>query len=124
MGSVCVRDLFFELCRTGFQNLDRIKDVSKQSKQLDELTAKTREAKRYLCLLHSLHSIMSLWVTEDHSLCTTMAMGDGYESTAHSFHICFGLDEIDSTSFGYVTCFCGVFSSYFSNRQSRYSASK
>jgi hypothetical protein len=32
------------------------------------LTAKMREAKRYVCLLHSLHSIMSLWVTEDHSL--------------------------------------------------------
>ncbi|CAM6024067.1 unnamed protein product [Sphagnum balticum] len=66
----------FKNLSTGFQKLDRIKDVSKQSKQLDELTAKTREAKRYLCLLHSLHSIMSLWVTEDHSLCTTMAMGD------------------------------------------------
>jgi hypothetical protein len=32
----------------GFQKLDKIKDVSKQSKQLEELTAKMREAKRYV----------------------------------------------------------------------------
>ncbi|KAH9532652.1 hypothetical protein CY35_18G010000 [Sphagnum magellanicum] len=32
----------------GFQKLDKIKDVSKQSKQLEELTAKMREAKRLI----------------------------------------------------------------------------
>jgi hypothetical protein len=85
-----------------------------------------REAAAALCAPVVARRIasLSLRVTEDHSLCTTMAMGEGYESTAHSFHICFGLDGIDSTSFGYVTCFCGVFSSYISDRQSRYRASK
>ncbi|CAK9222282.1 unnamed protein product [Sphagnum troendelagicum] len=38
----------FKNLSTGFQKLDRVKDVSKQSKQLDELTAKMREAKRYV----------------------------------------------------------------------------
>ncbi len=43
----------FELCRTGFQKLDKTKDVSKQSKQLEELTAKMRDAKRYASHINS-----------------------------------------------------------------------
>ena len=39
--------------RTGFQKLDKIKDVNRQSKQMEDLTAKMREAKR--CPLLSLH---------------------------------------------------------------------
>ncbi|CAK9249723.1 unnamed protein product [Sphagnum jensenii] len=44
----------FKNLSTGFQKLDRIKDASKQSKQLDELTAKMREAKRQPATRHSL----------------------------------------------------------------------
>lgn len=38
----------FKLLSTGFQRLDKIKDVGRQSKQLEELTAKMREAKRMI----------------------------------------------------------------------------
>jgi len=38
----------FKNLSTGFQKLDKIKDVCKQSKHMDELTAKMREAKRYV----------------------------------------------------------------------------
>jgi len=34
-------------CRKGFQNLEKIKDVNRQSRQLEELTGKMRECKRY-----------------------------------------------------------------------------
>jgi len=34
-------------CRNGFQRLDKIKDSTRQSKQLEELTDKMRECKRY-----------------------------------------------------------------------------
>lgn len=34
------------MCRNGFQKLDKIKDPSRQSKQLEELTGKMRECKR------------------------------------------------------------------------------
>jgi hypothetical protein len=50
MVTMCKR---FELCRTGFQKLDKTKDVSKQSKQLEELTAKMRDAKRYASHINS-----------------------------------------------------------------------
>jgi SNARE protein len=33
-------------CRNGFQRLDKIKDSTRQSKQLEELTDKMRECKR------------------------------------------------------------------------------
>lgn len=40
--------LWFPLStRNGFQRLDKIKDSSRQSKQLEELTGKMRECKRY-----------------------------------------------------------------------------
>ncbi|CAM6013392.1 unnamed protein product [Sphagnum balticum] len=38
----------FKSLSTGFQKLDKTKDVSKQSKQLEELTAKMRDAKRLI----------------------------------------------------------------------------
>jgi hypothetical protein len=34
-------------CRKGFQNLEKIKDANRQSRQLEELTGKMRECKRY-----------------------------------------------------------------------------
>lgn len=39
--------------RNGFQKLDKIKDSNRQSKQLEDLTGKMRECKRYalLCFL-------------------------------------------------------------------------
>lgn len=42
-----VRDIF-KFLSTGFQRLDKIKDVGRQSKQLEDLTAKMREAKRVI----------------------------------------------------------------------------
>ncbi|XP_024384040.1 novel plant SNARE 13 [Physcomitrium patens] len=41
------RDIF-KLLTTGFQKLDIVKDVDKQNKQLEDLTAKMREAKRLI----------------------------------------------------------------------------
>ncbi|KAG0558134.1 hypothetical protein KC19_10G007000 [Ceratodon purpureus] len=38
----------FKILSTGFQRLDKIKDAGRQSKQLEELTAKMREAKRMI----------------------------------------------------------------------------
>lgn len=35
------------LCRNGFQKLDKIKDANRQSRQLEELTDKMRDCKRY-----------------------------------------------------------------------------
>lgn len=53
---------FFALvCRTGFQKLDKLKDEKRQSKQLEELTAKMRECKRYSC------GLLSIW-TGGHTL--------------------------------------------------------
>lgn len=42
-----VQDIF-KLLSTGFQRLDKTKDAGRQSKQLEELTAKMREAKRMI----------------------------------------------------------------------------
>ncbi|OAE24147.1 hypothetical protein AXG93_2752s1620 [Marchantia polymorpha subsp. ruderalis] len=42
-----LQDLFRALS-TGFQKLDKVKDANRQSKQLEELTAKMREAKRLI----------------------------------------------------------------------------
>lgn len=42
-----VRDIF-KLLSTGFQRLDKTKDMARQSKLLEELTAKMREAKRMI----------------------------------------------------------------------------
>lgn len=41
--------IIFYICeyRNGFQRLDKIKDSNRQSKQLEELTGKMRECKRY-----------------------------------------------------------------------------
>lgn len=33
-------------CRNGFQKLEKIKDTSRQGRQLEELTAKMRDCKR------------------------------------------------------------------------------
>jgi len=35
-------------CRNGFQKLDKIKDPNRQMKQLEELTGKMRECKRWV----------------------------------------------------------------------------
>lgn len=42
-----MKDSLLLVCRNGFQRLDKIKDSTRQSKQLEELTDKMRECKRY-----------------------------------------------------------------------------
>lgn len=45
----CLFVWIFVLCfRNGFQKLEKIKDSNRQSRQLEELTGKMRECKRYL----------------------------------------------------------------------------
>jgi len=41
-------NVVFELNRNGFQKLEKIKDANRRSRQLEELTDKMRECKRYI----------------------------------------------------------------------------
>ena len=59
--------------RKGFQNLERIKDVNRQSRQLEELTGKMRECKRYPEIEPSLSfhmHVISEYLTVQHWLYT------------------------------------------------------
>lgn len=45
---ICAEQRYLFSCRNGFQKLEKIKDSNRQSRQLEELTGKMRECKRYL----------------------------------------------------------------------------
>ena len=45
---ICAMNVVFELNRNGFQKLEKMKDANRRSRQLEELTDKMRECKRYI----------------------------------------------------------------------------
>ena len=47
------------LRRNGFQKMDKIKDSNRQAKQLEDLTGKMKECKRYVKLNTTLESLIA-----------------------------------------------------------------
>ena len=91
------------ICRNGFQKLDKIKDTSRQSRQLDDLTDKMRECKRYLIIASfNLLCILWLWPLECFSQLISNARSSStfVNSDTPGSCFCWGAQHLPSSNRG------------------------
>jgi hypothetical protein len=115
-------------CRKGFQNLEKIKDANRQSRQLDELTGKMRECKRYSEIepplsfrMHviSVHLTVQHWLnTLSNSILNEYTTVCGWEKNTYlsAKHLLYGWPIVKSI-FYFLCLLCNIHALFLGKRK-------